>query len=62
MELATIVFMAVGALVVVFAAVAVLSTIIGVRKVEGFGLQEKLHVLNEDACHVPAVYWKPSSE
>lgn len=58
MELATIVFMAVGALVVVFAAVAVLSSILGVRKVSLEPLengekrgrvaafQEKLEVVN----------------
>lgn len=60
MELATIIFMAVGVLLIAFAAVAILSTLIGVRKVEGRGLQEKLHNLNHEACHVPAVYWKPS--
>jgi membrane protein implicated in regulation of membrane protease activity len=62
MELATIIFMAVGILLIAFAAVAFLSTLIGARNVEGRGLQEKLHTLNYESCHVPDVYWKPSAE
>lgn len=46
MELATIVFMVLGVLLVAFAAVAVISSIVGVRKMEGSGLQEKLETLN----------------
>lgn len=46
MELATIVFMVLGVLLVAFAAVAVISSIVGVRKMEGSCLQEKLETLN----------------
>jgi hypothetical protein len=46
MELATIVFMVIGVAVVAFAAVAVISSIAGVRNEEGSGLQEKLANLN----------------